>query len=152
MESGKERGSLCSAQHFSNWKMLKGSFPWRPPIWLQTKPNSALPGRAEVFIPLVKGEVSRRRKPRRSKTTCPPSWERACSLQSIKTIKRGGLTYSAPCRYRVSYSEVLGRHPATSGPYFASFCLCWNLPLFYPKRQLSGLSGFWGLQWAPATG
>lgn len=53
---GESAGPRCGAQHFSNWKMLKGSFPWRPPIWLQTKQNSDLPVRAEVFILLVKGK------------------------------------------------------------------------------------------------
>lgn len=68
MESGKEHGSLVQCAAFSNWKMLKGSFPWRPTIWLETKQNSDLLMSIEVSVFLVKGEAKNGRKEQSYKT------------------------------------------------------------------------------------
>lgn len=61
MESGKEHGFLVQCAALSNWKMLKGSFPWRPPIWLETKQNSDLLMSVEVSVFLVKEEAKKGR-------------------------------------------------------------------------------------------
>ena len=62
MESGKEHGFLVQCAALSNWKMLKGSFPWRPPIWLETKQNSDLLMSTEVSVFPVKEEAKNGRK------------------------------------------------------------------------------------------
>lgn len=62
MESGKEHGFFVRCAALSHWKMLKGSFPWRPAIWLQTKQNRDLLMSTEVSVFLVKGEAKNGRK------------------------------------------------------------------------------------------
>lgn len=56
MESGKNADPWCSAQHFPNWKMLKGVFLGGLPSDFRPNKTAICLGELRSSFPLLKGK------------------------------------------------------------------------------------------------